>query len=528
MPKYRDVNTGEILSQEQFDALSDSSAPSLGGSTNQISFDSTGTPSTQERVAPKTRFGTSREVEPGSVNFLQRLRLGFGGKKAKEEQQRLEQEAGLKGSFDVGDIADVAGAALPFVGGLLGGAGGTIAGVGVGAVPGAAIGAASGESVRRAIGAGLGLREEEGDSYPVRAKEALNLVGDVVKQGAFYYIGGKAVQAAAKLPGIKQGIKLATEKIPERIYSTFFKTTADDLAEQIKTGGIQKLQSTNPELFKTFVKEGLVKVGKAGKVEIDPTLAKQALQKGLGGSLEKMAEFSYLKQLESEVAARNAVRGTKALIDIGKDKVGYAKMLKDTYQAFGKEGYGFLKGAAQEAKNIEAELAKAKGGKISAELALRLRRVIDGLRQSGSFRSSAVLGPKQAIFKAAADKLRGKLASDVPGLAKIMKDYKFYIDSADSLVGEAARRGNNRIFSLFDAVVGGSSISALGGPGGVGVFAALRTIQSPAILTFLARQLQATPRRVLRGAIPVAGSLVEPTAKRLFDRSAPKEETPEF
>lgn len=505
MAKYEDLETGEILSEEQFNALQGATEDLGGEFAPQI-------PSAPTPEVPRfTRFGTPTEVQPGQTSFLQRLRLGFGGEKAKAEQQRLEKEAGLKGRLDIGDIADVAGAALPFVGGILGGAGGTVAGTPVGGVAGAAIGASAGQAVRRAIGAGLGLREEEGEGFPVTAKEAVNMVGDVAKTGAFYYLGGQALKLVGKIPVVKKAGEAIFQKLPERFYSTFFKTTADDLAHQVKTGGVSKLQQTDPELFNTFVKEGLIKIGKTGTVEFNPTLARQALEKGLRGSYEKMAEISYVGQLKSEVAARNAVRGSKVLIDLGKDKTGYIKMLKDTINTFGKEGYGFLRGPAAEAKTVYSQLIKTKGNKIPAELALGLRRAIDGLRQNRSFRTSAVLGPKQAIFKASADKIRTKLASDVPGLKQIMGDYKFYIDAADSLIAEAARRGNQRIFSLFDAVVGGTSLSSLG-LGGLGILTAARVVQTPYVLTLLGRVLQTAPKRLFRTAVPIAGEL----GKRLF------------
>ena len=145
MPTYTDTETGEVLTQEQFDAL-----PEGGGF--------------QAPQQPQlTRFGTQRQVQPGQTNFLQRLRLGFGGAKAKAEQQRLEREAGLKGKVDVGDIADIAGGLLPTAGATLGAIAASptaLFGGPVGPAIGAGIGATSGEAVKQAVGRFLGTREE--------------------------------------------------------------------------------------------------------------------------------------------------------------------------------------------------------------------------------------------------------------------------------------------------------------------------------------------------------------------------------
>jgi len=125
-----------------------------------------------------------QEAKPQS-NFMQRLKLGFGGPEAKTKQQQLETEAGLKGKFDVGDIADVAGASLPIIGGIIGGFNPTTP------VFGAAAGAAGGQALRRGIGVAIGADQPK--------------VGEVVKDvaytGAGAYLGGKVLGPALKVVG---------------------------------------------------------------------------------------------------------------------------------------------------------------------------------------------------------------------------------------------------------------------------------------------------------------------------------------
>ena len=458
------------------------------------------------------KFGQQDIQKPTDFGFMERLKMSFGGKETAEKAKEIEKQAGLAGKFEIGDIADIIGGTLPIIGGFIGGTGGAIAGMGVGAVPGAAIGATAGESVRQAIGRGLGVRE----GIPLSQE-----MKDVVLTGVGTYAGGKAIGVLAKAPGIKQTLNFFTKAVPERLYSTFFKTTTDDMAKQIKSGAMAKIQQTNPDMFDDFVKQGIIRMKSGQPVEINPTLARQALEKSFGskatgGSLEKMAEYSYVKQFELEAQARNLVKNSKEMIDLGSNKQGYIKMLKDIFDAFDQEGYGFLKGQSNEAKEIYNTLKNAVGTKINAETALKLRRTMDSLRSSSSFRESPKLSLKQGIFKNAANQLREKLTK-ISGLKDLMKDYKFYIDVADGLVAEAARRGNTKIFSLFDAMVGGSSIGGgLGAGGGLGLLAMLRTVQTPVVLTAIARGLYGLPETMAKKITPKIGVGIGQIIKNKF------------
>src|SRR3990167_10483208 len=65
--------------------------------------------------------GKENQVEQGQINFLERLKLSFGGKEALERRKQIETEAGLRGRLDIGDLADVVGSLLPSIGAVLGG-----------------------------------------------------------------------------------------------------------------------------------------------------------------------------------------------------------------------------------------------------------------------------------------------------------------------------------------------------------------------------------------------------------------------
>ena len=139
-------------------------------------------------------------TNPGQINFIERLKLSFGGPESEERQQQLERDAGLKGALDFGDIADVGGDILPFLGGLIGGAGGTVLGTPIGGVAGASLGAGAGEAAKQALGRALGLREDVGIG------EELTDIG-LTTAGSFLVgkLGGYVASRIPKLLGILTG-----------------------------------------------------------------------------------------------------------------------------------------------------------------------------------------------------------------------------------------------------------------------------------------------------------------------------------
>lgn len=442
-----------------------------------------------------------------SIRFFERMKLGFGGEKEKAEQQRIERESGLKGRFDIGDVADVMGELLPIAGGVLGGIGGTIFGTPVGGVAGAGIGAAAGESMKQAIGRGFGVRED------IPIKEELK---DIALTGAFTTATGGVLKGMGYLLG--KPAKFITKKIPERFYSSFFKNTTDDLAKQVKTEAIANLEKQNPKLFQKLKDAKIIKTSN-GAMEIDKTLAREALERQFGSgetgrSLEKMAGYSYIKQLELEQTLRERIGNE--LVDLGNMKNSYVKFLQEASREFKKVGGGFLKDTTSVLDNLVRSMKGIDGNKITASDTLVIRRMLDGLRNSRSFLANTRLAPKQEVYKKAADNLRGKL-SKIEGVGDLMNEYRFNIEAMNSLVKEAARRGNTKIFSLFDGMVGGTSIGAGMPLGGAGLITAFRTIQTPAILTALGRGLDKLGRFPLpkAGAIaPIISETILPEVKK--------------
>lgn len=412
------------------------------------------------------------------TQFLERLKLGFGTREAKERQQEIERSLGLKGKFDFGDIADVVGGSLPLIGSILGAAGGTIGGFGVGGAVGAGIGAAAGEAVKTTIGQALGVRQE---ATPLG--EALRPVVTGATTAAGFAIGG-AIGKKLIVPA-----KRALTKImPERLMSSIFKRSTDDFAQLMKTETWSSLQKTNPNLFNQYIKQGIIRLGKQGTIEVNPTLAQEVLERGLWGSSESMTKYAYLKQLQSESAVRSILTGRKESV-ILPNKNNYINLLNDISKEFSRQGRGFFSDRVSAAKSLVTKLQEIKGNKIDPMDLLELRRFLDGMRNTGSFRLNPNLAPKQEAFKIAADRLRQKLAS-VPGIASEMNEYRIWIEATESLVDYAVRTGNRRLLNLTDVILGGGGLAG-GFPGtGLGIATVVRLFQTAPFLTGIAQTAQ--------------------------------------
>jgi len=133
---------------------------------------------------------SSFQEEQKTTGFLDRLKLSFGSKEAREGKveprgisEGFKQKGFLGGLKELGsDFADVAGAALPFTGAAAGAVGGTVLGTPVGGVAGASIGAGAGEAARQAIGRFLGVRND---------KSIVSEIKDISVSTASTFAGGK-------------------------------------------------------------------------------------------------------------------------------------------------------------------------------------------------------------------------------------------------------------------------------------------------------------------------------------------------
>lgn len=280
----------------------------------------------------------------------------------------------------------------------------------------------------------------------------------------------QSLKTGAIAGGMRGGFAVIGEgarafRLPERLYSTIFKNSNADMMAELKSGGLQAMQQKFPQQYQDLVTKGIIKVGRDGSPIINDTLAEQAIDRGLRGSIRTMANEVVYKSLRAEDDLQTIVKNYTKPIPLQEPQ--YLKVLKTIQTEYDDVGFGEI---SDEAKRLSDALTKSKG-LVSAEDALSLRRFFDRMRLASSFdKPASKLSMTQANFKTLADAVRSKV-NDVPGIAPIMKDYSFYIDALEALAGEAKRRGNNQVIGLIDAIFLGNAVS---NPVSGGILALLR------------------------------------------------------
>lgn len=267
----------------------------------------------------------------------------------------------------------------------------------------------------------------------------------------------KALTTGLVSGGLKAGFSTLGEiankfKIPEKLYSTIFKNSYRDMADELKSMGTANFQKNNPERFKELVTAGIIKVDKEGKAFVNETLAKQALDRGLKGSVTNMANQTVKGLYESESKAQELAKGFTGKVSIPeKDKLsGLLDEISDDYKNIGGNFSSEAKGLSDAIKNDG----------VDASTGLKLKRFLDGMRIRSSFNPGQKISQSQQNFKYFADSVRNQLYK-IEGFKDVMKDYSFHIEALEALAKEAQRRGNRQLLGLIDSsLVGGGIIAS--------------------------------------------------------------------
>lgn len=256
------------------------------------------------------------------------------------------------------------------------------------------------------------------------------------------------------------GMGLKAMGIPEHLYSTIFKTSARDMLDELKTGGLATLQKENPSVFKQFVDEGIIKSGADGAITLNESLAKQALDRGLRGSVSNMANVLVKGTLKNESKAQIIAKTTTAPVVVpSADKL--IKVLQTVATDYENVGQGEI---AQKAQGFVDTLGKS-GGQVDAPTALSLRRFLDSMRAQSSYNPQVKLSTTGQNFKYWSNVVRGQV-NKIPGMAPLMKDYTFNIEALTSLAKTAATRGNQAVVNMLDVLIFEGGLQ--GGTPGIG------------------------------------------------------------
>lgn len=300
----------------------------------------------------------------------------------------------------------------------------------------------------------------------------------------------------AAIPFVGIGIRATgrlVKKLPEKFFAQIFKRANDDVEKFFKTKTLQQLQKESPAMYDDFVKKGIIKAGATGKVQIDKTLAREALEAGFKGSSEKMTTYAFGKMFEFENQLLNIAKQKGSTINLGNKQKAYISLLTLVKNEF-RGGQSVFGERSSNAAGFIKDLQKVKGKKIGADLGLRLRRFFDDMRTASSFRQGTNLAAKQEEFKGAANILRGELKT-VPGFGEIMNEYRIFIQAKDAIIRDAVRRENRNLLNLTDILIGGGGV-ATGFPGsGIGAAAAVRGFQQPQFLTTFGAGIEGAVQR---------------------------------
>lgn len=291
-------------------------------------------------------------------------------------------------------------------------------------------------------------------------------------------------------------------RLPERIYSTIFKNTSGDMLQQLKSGAIDSLQSSNPEKYQQLVDAGIIKVSKTGAPVVNESLARKALDAGLRGSTRNMASTVVTGALDSEHAAQTIAAEYKGTVHFPEEQ--FKNVLEDVAAQYKDVGFGEV---SQEAQRLSTALDTGNGN-LSVSDALDMRRLLDKLRISSSFNQPAPkLSLTQSNFKTLADTARSRVNS-VPGMADVMKQYSFNIDALEALAKEAAARGNTQVLSLIDSIFLGNGLTAANASPALTALTLRKLFMTPAGKTYLGSILNTAGKPLSSAASGALGGVM--------------------
>ncbi len=282
----------------------------------------------------------------------------------------------------------------------------TVAGrIGQSAVQGAGIGA---------LGGGV-ASYEKGDTSEQIIKQAMftGSIGGVL---------GGAIGAAS------EGIKYATQKLPERLYNSAIKPTLQDTKKAIKYNG--------------------------------DTLGKDLIKRGLSGSDQKLLDTSFEKINEAESKLQSLLAQSPESIS-RKDLSPYLDELIKV-----KDATPGLKGEVDAIKKVLEQFPN----QVPVAQANQIKRnLYDALRDT-AFKLDANLSTKKDAMKALARGIKTEIEKKFGEgtISEINKDLATYGKLNDRMVDVIARNTRYNILGISDAgtAVGGAVVGSAFGPGG--------------------------------------------------------------
>jgi len=336
----------------------------------------------------------------------------------------------------------------------------------------------------------------EGADFAIKsvAQKSTEDLSTQLKTGAGSFLLGLAMTPVISVAGsvIKTGLDKITKRLPERLMSVIFKTSADDLKAE----------------WNSIAK---------GKT-INKTLAREALENDIFGSSEKMGVYSIKKLADIEKMVKQTSKVSSKIINVGKPQTKKTiEFLRDIAVSYN----GPFSEVGPTAKQLATEIAKGKGN-MNPNLVLRLKRFFDALRVNSSFNTNPTLSLKQEGLKNAANVFRQELYN--AGFKTAMEQERIFIEALEALVKDAATRRNKNVIGLVDLLAGGGGMVSGGPFAGVGAAAAIRGIQQPPIITGTARALFKGGQAIEKSSVTNSIKSIAQPSSQLMSREALKQE----
>lgn len=381
----------------------------------------------------------------GEVNFLERLKAGFGDEEAKARGRQLEEQSGLRGRLDIGDIADIAGA-IPSLAGFVGGE--ALAGPG-----GAIAGSAAGEAARQGIGRLLGVS---------KGFEPKKIAGEAIASGV--------ALGAGKLIG--KGLELATKAAPVKLVRNVL-----DVPKNIIRAG------KDPSEF--LVKKGVV--GSLPKIEETAIKGVETVGKQIE---QKLTAASKIVPGSLKIAQKLGTAGQRV-----ESKEVLSLVFKKAIKQFG--GTYSEQDIASAIKRLPLSSLIGKEGLTVLE-ANALRSKLDRLLGNKFYLTDAQAPLVKELVHHAANVLRILVQKRTKGTKSLFKELAKWITARD-LAGDAIAKGAKQIPGIGFREFIGTSLGGL-----PGLIAAQGT-RSPTVKTGLAVGLQRIGQAIERKPIQTAG-----------------------
>lgn len=273
-------------------------------------------------------------------------------------------------------------------------------------------------------------------------------------------IAGAILGAGLPVAGaILRGMGNALSKYPENAYSKIFKASEKDISQLLESKAIP------------------------GRT-VNPSLAKEILDKGITGTAEEMGTALSATRRAVGQELRPLADASNAMIPL-KDRGHLLNVLKAIRGGYNES---LVPEKVRETTKYINFITKVKPKEFTARQALDLKIFIDDARNLSSFNLNPSLSDKQAAFKSVADYFRAQLHLD-PVIGKQLDAYRIATQGFNAMVKEAVKERNMALLNRLDAIALGVG-AATGMPSvAAGAAGLIHMTRNPKFLTQSAQKV---------------------------------------